>query len=154
MRNENNSRSRPGKRVVEYEVEVNIRFSEVDAMGVVWHGNYLKFFEDAREGFGAQYGMSYMDTYSTGFFVPIVHTDLQYKRPVRFGETIVVKTRLHWTKAAKIIHTYEIREKETGQICCVGKTEQVFLSKEMELQLFAPDIFENWKNNLPWTEME
>ena len=42
------------------EIELTIRFSETDAMGVVWHGNYLKFFEDAREYFGHKFGMSYL----------------------------------------------------------------------------------------------
>ena len=40
------------------EIEIDIRFSETDAMGVVWHGNYLKFFEDGREAFGKEFGLS------------------------------------------------------------------------------------------------
>ena len=46
------------------EIEFDIRFSETDAMGVVWHGNYLKYFEDGREAFGKEFGMEYLDIYS------------------------------------------------------------------------------------------
>ena len=41
-----------GVRILESTMEIAVRFSETDAMGVIWHGNYLKFFEDAREKFG------------------------------------------------------------------------------------------------------
>ena len=51
---------------------INIRFSEVDSMGVVWHGNYAIYFEDAREAFGAKYGLEYLMMYDEGYFEPIV----------------------------------------------------------------------------------
>ncbi|HET6225857.1 MAG TPA: acyl-CoA thioesterase, partial [Bacteroidia bacterium] len=50
--------------------EVPVRFSEVDALGIVWHGHYLKFFEDGREAFGRQYGLGYLDIHKEEFVVP------------------------------------------------------------------------------------
>ena len=40
--------------------EIEVRFSEVDSMNVVWHGSYALYFEDAREAFGAKYGLEYL----------------------------------------------------------------------------------------------
>lgn len=40
------------KQLLQVEIPIKVRFSDTDAMGVVWHGNYLRFFEDAREAFG------------------------------------------------------------------------------------------------------
>ena len=51
---------------------VHVRFSETDAMGVVWHGNYLKFFEDGREAFGREFGLSYTTIYDNGYTAPVV----------------------------------------------------------------------------------
>ena len=47
---------------------VEIRFNEVDSMGVVWHGHYATYFEDAREEFGRKYGLEYLMMYEKGFF--------------------------------------------------------------------------------------
>ena len=52
--------------------EVEIRFSEVDSMGVVWHGHYAMYFEDAREEFGKKYDLGYLMMYDKGFFEPLV----------------------------------------------------------------------------------
>ena len=45
--------------------KIDIRFSEVDSMHVVWHGNYAKYFEDAREAFGEKYGLDYLPFMAT-----------------------------------------------------------------------------------------
>jgi len=60
----------------------DIRFSEVDSMGVVWHGNYAKYFEDAREEFGRKYDLEYLMMYDKGFFEPIVELSFKYKRRI------------------------------------------------------------------------
>ena len=40
---------------------IRVRFNETDPLGIVWHGNYLKYFEDGREAFGKEFGMEYLD---------------------------------------------------------------------------------------------
>ena len=45
-------------------VRIQIRFSEVDALRMVWHGNYVQYMEDAREAFGRKYGLEYMHIYN------------------------------------------------------------------------------------------
>ena len=51
-----------------------VRFSEIDSMQIVWHGEYVRYFEDGREAFGKQYGLDYMSIYREGYMVPIVDT--------------------------------------------------------------------------------
>ena len=65
--------------------ELEIRFSEVDMMNVVWHGSYALYFEDARETFGAKYDLSYMGYIQHGYYAPIVEQTIQYKKPLRYG---------------------------------------------------------------------
>ena len=59
------------------EKEINIRFNEVDSMGIVWHGNYATYFEDAREVFGRLYHLEYLYIFEKGYFAPLV--DLQIR---------------------------------------------------------------------------
>ena len=63
-------------------IDINIRFSEVDSMDVVWHGSYPLYFEDAREAFGKKYGLGYMDIFKNGYFAPLVELNFQYKKPL------------------------------------------------------------------------
>ena len=131
------------------EVTVNIRFSDTDAMGVVWHGNYLRFLEDAREAFGNKYGLTYLDMYHNGYFTPIVKVDIDYKSPVYYGEKAKVVATLKQAAAAKIVFEYKIINETTGAICAVGKTIQVFLNvKERNLELNKPSFYTEWEKKL------
>ena len=138
---------------IEDIIRVKIRFSETDAMGVVWHGNYLKFFEDGREVLGETFGMSYFDVYSNGFVIPIVKVNVNYKSPIYYGEEVEVRVRQIHTKVAKIVFQYEIWNLTSGKLSCVGSTEQVFLNEKTRmLELFAPDFYTQWFDNLNWVD--
>lgn len=130
-----------------------MRFSEVDAMGVVWHGNYLKFFEDGRESFGNKNGLSYMDVYKNGYFTPIVKSELNYRSPIYFGDELEVHSKLIYSKAAKIIFTYEVWNLTKDVLSAEGKTVQVFLNeKTREMEWFQPDFYQDWINKMDWKE--
>ena len=73
-------------------VRVKVRFSEVDPIRMVWHGNYIKYLEDAREAFGHRYGISYLQISGHGYYAPIY--DLQ----VRPGS----KAKLHGSNMDKV----------------------------------------------------
>ena len=128
------------------EIEIDIRFSETDAMGVVWHGNYLKFFEDGREAFGKTFGLEYLTIFDQGYYTPIVKSEIDHKAPVYYGQAIKVITKYIPSKSAKIMFEYEVVNLTTGEICAVGKTMQVFLEKESRtLELLTPDFYNQWK---------
>ena len=128
-------------------IEIPIRFSEVDSLHVVWHGHYVKFFEDGRESFGAQYGLSYLDIYnSEGLAVPIVELQTFYKRPLAYGDSAVIETTFINTPAAKIIFDFKIFSKNHGFLACEGRTVQVFMHpQKQELFIVNPPFFESWK---------
>ena len=127
-------------------IEVPVRFSEVDSLGIVWHGHYLRYFEDGREAFGKRYGLSYLDYFDEGYLVPIVSVQCDYKQIVRYGDRILVETTYTPCESAKIIFTYRLINAETRELVVTGSTTQVFLSKhKFTLQLTNPDFFTNWK---------
>jgi len=132
------------KKLVE-EIEVKIRFSEVDSMGIVWHGAYAKYFEDVREAFGRTYGLGYLFIHSNGFYAPLVDLSFQYKKPLKYDDVMLVKITYIPTEAAKIIFEYDIRNAETGELCTTGKSVQVFLDSNYQLVLFNPPFYSKWK---------
>ena len=134
------------KTILTDTIEVPVRFSEVDSLGIVWHGHYLRYFEDGREAFGKRYGLSYLDYYAEGYLVPIVSVQCDYKQVVRYGDRIIVETTYTPCEPAKINFTYRIENAETRELVVTGSTTQVFLSKDkFTLQLTNPDFFTNWK---------
>jgi acyl-CoA thioester hydrolase len=125
--------------------EIEIRFSEVDSMGVVWHGNYIKYFEDGREAFGNYYGINYMHFHSMGIMIPLVKINCDFKKPLRYGDKAVVETRFVNCESAKLQYDYTIYHKGSDQIVATGSSVQVFLNTEMELLLEFPPFFREWK---------
>ena len=128
------------------EKEIEIRFSEVDSLGIVWHGHHVKYFEDGREAFGKKYDLGYMDVYRQGYFLPIVSMNIDYRGPIEYEKTLIVETKYVPTKAAKLIFDYTLKDKESGKKLATGRTEQVFLDRNKELQLINPEFFEDWKS--------
>lgn len=121
------------------------RFSETDAMGVVWHGNYAKFFEDGRENFGREYGISYLQVLGAGYTVPVVELTCSYRKSLTFGEEIIVETGYVPSEAAKIQLVYALYRASDNELMASGTTVQVFLDKDGQLQLTAPDFYREWK---------
>jgi len=135
------------KKVVN-RVETKIRFSEVDSMRVVWHGNYVKYLEDGREAFGEEYSLAYYDAFGNGYMTPIVKLDVDYKRMIKYGETIIIETEYVYTKAAKIVFKYRILNAETKKVAVTASSTQIFLNENNELQLTNPDFYIKWQEKL------
>lgn len=125
--------------------EIAARFCEVDSMGIVWHGHYIKYFEDGREAFGREFSLGYLDVYEKGFFIPIVNINCSYKRPVQYNEPLLIETKFIDTPAAKILFEYKLYNKSNSKIYATGSSEQVFLTKDRTLHLTVPDFFVKWK---------
>ena len=124
---------------------IEIRFSEVDMMAVVWHGTYPVYLEDAREAFGAEYGLSYQGYIDNGYFAPIVDMQIKYLSPLRYGCKARVDIVYRPTEAAKIVFDYEIRDCVTDVVYCKARTVQVFMDTDYNLVLTNPQFFEQWK---------
>jgi acyl-CoA thioester hydrolase len=128
-----------------------VRFNECDPMGIVWHGNFIKYFEEGREAFASKYGFNFLEIFGNGYALPIVHVSCEYKKPLKYKDTVLIETTLHRSHAAKIIFNYKIVIAETGQLACMGTTTQVFVNKDtMQLSLVYPDVFIKWAKQHGW----
>ena len=128
------------------KIEINVRFNEADPLGIVWHGHYIRYFEDGREAFGNEYGIGYLDFYRQGVIIPIVSIQCDFKRSLKYGERVIVETIYQPCEAAKLKFEYRLFNSATNQLVATGASVQVFLSKETSvLQLTNPPFFEAWK---------
>ena len=125
--------------------EFCVRFSEVDSMDIVWHGNYALYFEDAREAFGKKYHIAFHDIVNAGYAAPLVELSFNYKQPLRHGQTAKVNIFYINTEAAKVIFEYEIRNTENNTLIAKGRSVQVFVDKENRLVLTNPTFYLEWK---------
>lgn len=125
---------------------IQVKFNEADPLGIVWHGHYIRYFEDGREAFGEKYGLGYLDISGKGYTVPIVNVECNYKRSLRYGDKVIVEITYTDTAAAKIKFRYALYNAATGEVVAEGSSVQVFLDKETAtLQLTIPPFFEAWK---------
>ena len=134
------------KNTLKVSQDIRVRFSEIDALGVVWHGYYLYYFEDGREAFGRKYGISYLDVKAQGYVTPLIKSSCNHKLPLCYGEIVTVETTFINTPAAKIIFNYKIINAE-GKIVCTGETIQVFVDDNNDLSLTFPPFFKAWKDS-------
>jgi len=125
--------------------EINIRFSEVDSMNIVWHGAYSLYFEDARETFGKKYGLGYLDIFGNGYYAPLIDLAFKYKKPLIYGRKARIDITYRPTEAAKIIFDYNIIDLEDNALAATGTSTQVFLDKQYQLVWTNPPFYEEWK---------
>lgn len=130
-------------------IEVTVRFNEADPLGIVWHGHYVRYFEDGRESFGNKYGIGYLDFYRKNIIIPIVNIECSYKRSLKYGDKVLVETTFEPCEAAKLKFNYRLFNARTEELVATGSSVQVFLDKESStLQLTNPVFFEEWKSKM------
>ena len=129
-------------------VKRRIRFEEIDPLGIVWHGRFASFFEDARVVLGEQYGIGYMDLYSNGIMAPIKNMHVDFIKPLKFRDEITIEGIVHYSDASRINSEYIIRD-SSGTKAATGYTVQMMLNGNYELYLTQPDYYrkfcDKWK---------
>lgn len=125
-----------------------VKFSEVDSLRVVWHGNYVRYFEDGREAFGKAFGLGYLDIYGHGLAVPLIDLNVNFKKVLEYGDDAIIETTFVDSPAAKLIFDYTIRSARHGHVVCTGRSTQVFMDPHtQELHITMPPFMEQWKKS-------
>ena len=121
-------------------VSLVVPFHDADPAGVAWHGNYFRYFDDARCAMLDIAGYSYREMMAAGFLWPIVHASVKYIRPVEFGTRIRVTASLvEWDYRLKI--GYEVLDAQS-RTTTNGQTIQVAVNAATgEMHVGAPEHF-------------
>ena len=117
---------------LQWDVRRRVRFSEVDALGIAWHGRYVGFFEEASAELGRRCGLSYRDFFEAGLYAPIVQLHVDYLQPLRLDEEFTIRGRLLWAEGARLNSEYELI-KADGALAARGYTVQLFTLAESGL---------------------
>lgn len=122
------------------EITRSVPFYDLDPIQVVWHGNYLNYFEDARVALFDQNGIDLFDFYKkTSIIFPITKTASKHIHPLRYRDEFICKATMVDARF-KLVVDFEIRMASDGKICTRGRTEQVAVkTPEMEIQFAIPD---------------
>lgn len=88
--------------------EIEVRYAETDCMGVVYHANYLIYLEVARTEFLQKLGFPYSEIERAGYMSPVLHVDLSYGQPFRYGDTIIVRTWVSKVTSVRTEVSYEM----------------------------------------------
>lgn len=118
-----------------FKYEKIIPFYDVDPMLITWHGNYVKYLEEARCAFLLSKNLTYLDMEKLGYSFPIVELKIKYIKPCTFGQHIVIKTNLA-SCANFIIFKYEIIDKDTGIKLCKAETKQMCVELSSKESMF------------------
>jgi acyl-CoA thioester hydrolase len=122
-----------------YEVKLCVPFHDLDPLQIVWHGNYLKYFDIARFGLFKQAGVDlYQYMVRQQFAFPVTRSSIKHIMPLRFEDDFICKATVV-EAVYKIAIAFEIRFAENGKICTRGKSEQLCVKvPEMEMQFEIP----------------
>ena len=131
------------------EIRRRVRLSEVDVMGVVWHGRYSIYFEEAAAEIGRLCGMSYRDFYEAELRAPIVEFHIDYYKPIFLDEEFTIRTVLVWHEGSRMNTEYYLL-KQDGSLAASGYTVQLFIDPgSWEVCIVSPGLLERcrkrWK---------
>jgi len=123
-----------------FEVKIHVPFFDLDPMQIVWHGNYLNYFEIARAALFDHYGVDLYSYYDREKIIfPIIRTSTKHIFPLRHRDEIICKATLVDARV-KLVVDFEIRKVDDGNICARGRTEQVTVkTPEMETLFSIPE---------------
>ena len=124
---------------------VEVRFSEVDSIRAVWHGNYVKYLEDAREEWGRKYGLGYMTIFENGYYAPVYQLSMQYLQMATVNDVLLVNIVYCKTIGGKIKFQYEIRRESDDALVLKAESLQLFTTREGEFSPYAPDFYVKWQ---------
>lgn len=126
-------------------LEFKVPFYDLDGIQMVWHGNYVKYMEDAREAFGAKYGFEYMTIFNNGYVAPVVDMHLQYRFSARMDDVLILRIEYIPSRAAKMQFKYTITRKIDNKLILEGETTQLFVSRDGEFEVSNPEFYSSWK---------
>ena len=120
-----------------FSVHIPVRFAECDSYGVVWHGHYALYLEQAREALTARFGFTAAKALTIGYRVPVTRLEVRFRAPVVVDSSVTVTARLRPPEVARFILDYEVRA-SSGQLLADATTEQVVVNAAGELLVTLP----------------
>lgn len=127
--------------------ELDLRYSDTDQMGVIYHANYFTFFMQGRTKFLRDLGFEYIDFEKKGYIFPVRDVQCTYLKSIRLDEKVYVETSVKEFTKVKTTYNHviknsdgEIKAKGTTQVICVNM--ETFLPERMDAKF--PDVYNKY----------
>ncbi|SDP19368.1 acyl-CoA thioester hydrolase [Ralstonia sp. 25mfcol4.1] len=130
-------------KVIHHFITLTPAFHDLDPMNVVWHGNYIRYFELARCALLREIDYDYPRMRDSGYAWPVVDLRVKYMRPLVYGQAVEVHaTIVEWENRLKI--EYEVRDAASGQRLTKGYSIQVAVDMQTQEMLYVcpPVLFQ------------
>jgi acyl-CoA thioester hydrolase len=114
-----------------------IRYADTDQMGVVYYGNYARFYEIGRSEMIRDLGYAYKELEDSGVVMPVVTVNANYKRPLFYDELITIETALKKMPEARMVFYHTIYNQD-NEVVHTAEVTLVFLSKETNRPVRVP----------------
>ncbi len=115
------------------ETRVRVRYAETDQMGVVYHANYLVWFEVGRVELIRQIGLDYKRMESEeGALIAVIEAKARYKAPARYDDELLVRTRLGEVRGGIVRFTYQVLRAGDEAVLCEGETVHMVVGRDMK----------------------
>lgn len=118
-----------------------VNFYDTDAMGVVHHANYIRWFEIGRVEFLRALGITLDDLMAAGYVFPLTDVSAKFVAPGKFDDELAIVTRPTALTKVKMAFDYEVRRRADGELLVLGHTQNVFASKETGRICKLPEEF-------------
>ncbi|MGI4853092.1 MAG: acyl-CoA thioesterase [Janthinobacterium lividum] len=117
------------------EARLRVRYAETDQMGVVYHANYLVWFEVGRVELLRSLGIPYKQLEEEhGRMIAVVGAEVRYRAPARYDDEIAVRTSLLAMRGPVLKIGYQVVRVSDGKLLCDGKTTHVVVDRQMTKQ--------------------
>jgi acyl-CoA thioester hydrolase len=120
--------------------QVTVRYAETDMMGIVYHANYLPWFEIGRTTLLKEIGISYRRLEEEGYRLPVLEISAKYLRPAHYDDTVTIVTTLGEKPLLRIRLEYEVRRGE--ELLATGTSVHAFVDREGRPVRPPPSIVE------------
>ncbi|MFB6367138.1 acyl-CoA thioesterase [Paenibacillus elgii] len=121
---------------------LRVRYQETDQMGVVYHANYLNWFEVGRTEMIRELGMPYQALEARGLLLPVIEADLKFRSPARYDDLVTIDTKVVELRSLRLQFAYEIKRGE--EVLVTGRTQHVWLNRDwkpVRIDRELPDLY-------------
>ena len=128
-----------------FEIEHRVDYAETDAMAIVHHANYIRWFEKGRNDLLRSIGYPYSELEKMGVWMPVIGITCDYKAPSVFDEVIVIRSWVEKLKGATVCLGYEVISKETGEVKVTGTSSHGITDPKLvpiRLKKNFPELYE------------
>ncbi len=128
-----------------FELEHRVGYAETDAMAIVHHSNYIRWFEMGRNDLLRTIGYPYSELERQGIWMPVIGVSCEYKSPAVFDEVVIIRSWIERLKGASVYLGYEVIGKEKGDLKVTGASSHGFTDPDlvpMRLKKNFPDLYE------------